>query len=47
LADVGEYKKRDGKIIVGEMRERVTVLEKLVKDLQEENIALREKEEAT
>jgi hypothetical protein len=32
---------------VGEMGERVTALEKLVKDLQEENIALREKEEAT
>jgi hypothetical protein len=47
LADEGEYKERDGTIIVGEMGERVKALEKLVKDLQEENIALREKEEAT
>jgi hypothetical protein len=47
LADEGKYKKRDGTIVVGEMGERVTALEKHVKDLQEENIALREKEEAT
>jgi hypothetical protein len=47
LADEGGYRERDGTVVVGEIGERVKALEKLVKELQEENIALRKKEETT
>jgi hypothetical protein len=47
MADEGGYTARDGTVVVGELGERVKALEQLVKELQEENVALRKKEEAT